>query len=103
MLILAPDEAEVAVIATRGQGFANPDLEVVFLVVPVPDVAAVDADDDRCLRERLAFARTTVNATRLLAAEVGIVAGSDLVGSVSFRGKTTIYCVSSWFQIYKML
>jgi hypothetical protein len=37
---------------THGHGFANHDLEVVFLVVPVPDIAAVDADDDRCLRKR---------------------------------------------------
>jgi hypothetical protein len=64
---------------THGHGFANHDLEVVFLVVPVPDIAAVDADDDRCLREPLAGARTAFEANRLLAAKVSFVAGGDLV------------------------
>src|SRR3954447_2809384 len=79
LLILAPDQAEVTVIATCGHGFADDDLEVVLFVVPVPDVAAVDADDDCRLRERLAIGGTALDGTRLLAAEVGFVAGGNLV------------------------
>src|SRR4051812_1856919 len=76
LLILASDKAEVAVIAIRSQGFADHDLEVVLFVVPVPDVAAIDADDDRSLRERLVLAR--VKATQLFAAEIGVVTAGDL-------------------------
>ena len=79
LLILAPDQAEVTVIATCGHGFADDDLEIVLFVVPVPDVAAVDADDDCRLRERLAIGGTALDGTRLLAAEAGFVAGGNLV------------------------
>ena len=48
--ILAADEAEVAaVVAILGHRFADDDLEVPLLVVPVPEVAAIDPDND-CLR-----------------------------------------------------
>jgi hypothetical protein len=79
LLILTPDQAEVAVIAIRGHGFADHDLEVMFLIVPVPDVATIDADDDGCLRERLTVDPTLVKPTRLLAAEVSFMAGGNLV------------------------
>jgi len=45
--ILAGDEAEVAVIAAGGHGLADHDLEIAFFVIPVPDVAAIDANHDR--------------------------------------------------------
>jgi hypothetical protein len=48
LLILASDKAQVAVIAIRGHGFA--DLEVVSLVIPVPDIAAVEANDDESIK-----------------------------------------------------
>jgi hypothetical protein len=51
----------------------------VLFVVPVPDVAAINADDDRHLRDRLRLALARVKATQLLAAEVSVVTGSDLV------------------------
>jgi hypothetical protein len=70
LLILTSDKTEVAVIAPAGHEFADHDLKVVLFVMPVPDIAAVDADDDRCLRERLTVDQTLVNPTRLLAAEV---------------------------------
>jgi hypothetical protein len=50
LLILAPDKAQVAVIAIRGHGFADHDLEVVSLVIPVPDIAAVEANDDESIK-----------------------------------------------------
>jgi hypothetical protein len=61
-VILAGNQAEVAVIAPSAQGLADDDLEVALLVVPVPEIAAVDADDDRFLRERLAIIQTTFKA-----------------------------------------
>jgi hypothetical protein len=78
-VILTGDQADIPVIAPYGHGLADHDLDVALFVVPVPDVAAIEADDDRRLRERLALARTTVKATRRLAAAVGVVTGSDLV------------------------
>src|SRR5690242_8767829 len=51
LLILAVDQAEIPVLTTRGQGLADHDLEVAFLVMPVADVAAINADDDRALPE----------------------------------------------------
>ena len=78
-VILAGNEAEVAVIAPRGHGLADDDLEVALFVVPVPDVAAVDADDDRFLRERLAIIRTAFKANWLLAAKISFMAGGNLV------------------------
>jgi hypothetical protein len=50
LLILASDKAQVAVIAIRGHGFADHDLEVVSLVIPVPDIAAVEANDDESIK-----------------------------------------------------
>src|SRR3712207_872605 len=75
-VILTGDEAKVAVITARSQGLADDDLEVALLVVPVPEVAAVDADDDRFLRERLAIIRAAFQANRLLAAKISFMAGS---------------------------
>src|SRR5689334_25161220 len=40
------DQAEIPAFTPRGQGLADHDLEVAFLVMPVADVAAVEADDD---------------------------------------------------------
>src|SRR3954454_14582511 len=45
--ILAADQAEVAVIAILGHRFADDDLELLLFIVPVPEIAAVDPDDDR--------------------------------------------------------
>ena len=79
MLILAADQAEVAVVAILGHRLADHDLEVLLFVVPVPDVAAVDADDDRFLRDgRLAAAGRHPHA-RLAGAEIGVLPGGDLV------------------------
>jgi hypothetical protein len=47
--------------------------------MPVPDVAAVDADDDRFLGDRLVIIRIAFQANRLLAAKISFMAGSDLV------------------------
>ena len=50
--ILAADQAEVAVVAILGHRLADDDLELLLLVVPVPEVAAVDPDNDRFPRDR---------------------------------------------------
>jgi hypothetical protein len=47
--LLAVDQAEVPGPAVLRHGLADADLKVALLVVPVPDVAAVKADDDRIL------------------------------------------------------
>ena len=47
--------------------------------MPVPDVAAVDADDDRFLRDRLVIIRIAFQANRLLAAKISFMTGSDLL------------------------
>jgi hypothetical protein len=76
-VILAGDE--VAVITARSQGLADDDLEVALFIVPVPEVAAVDADDDRFLRERLAIIRTAFKANWLLAGKISFMANGNLV------------------------
>src|SRR3954453_5160985 len=89
LLILAADEAEIPVVATRGQRFADHDLEVVFLVVPVADVAAIEADDDRSLRDRprRALGGTARDVARLPGAELGFMPGGDPVqGAAEGRG-----------------
>ena len=50
--ILAADEAEVAVVAILGHRFADDDLEVPLLVMPVPEVATIDPDNDCLPRDR---------------------------------------------------
>jgi hypothetical protein len=50
--ILAADQAEVAVIAILGHRLADDDLELLLLVMPVPEVAAVDPDNDPFPRDR---------------------------------------------------
>src|SRR3954467_9640778 len=45
--ILVADQTEVAVITILGHRLADDDLELLLLVMPVPEVAAVDPDDDR--------------------------------------------------------
>src|SRR3954453_16685755 len=65
--ILAADEAEVAVIAILGHRFADDDLELLLFIVPVPEVAAVDPDDDRFPWDRrwLASGGTVIHGARL--------------------------------------
>ena len=45
--ILTADQAEITVVAILGHRLADDDLEVPLLVMPVPEIAAVDPDDDR--------------------------------------------------------
>src|SRR3954453_4746257 len=44
------DQAKVALVPNLGHRLADDDLELLLFVVPVAQVAAVDADDDRPLR-----------------------------------------------------
>src|SRR5918995_5953185 len=50
LVIMGLNQAEVAVIPNLGYRLADDDLELLPFVVPVPQVGAVDADDDRALR-----------------------------------------------------
>ena len=50
--ILAADQAEVAVVAVLGHRLADDDLELLPLVVPVPEVATVDPDNNGFPRDR---------------------------------------------------
>ena len=75
--ILAADQAEVAVIPILGHRLANDDLELLPLVMPVPEVATVDPDNDRFLRDRrwLVSGGTVIPQARLAGAEVGVLPG----------------------------
>jgi hypothetical protein len=50
--ILVADQAEVAVVAILNHRLADDDLEVPLLVVPVPEVATVDPDNNGFPRDR---------------------------------------------------
>ena len=52
---------------------------MMFPVVLVPDIATIDADDDRFRRQRPAVDRTLVKPNRLFVAEIGVVTAGDLV------------------------
>ncbi len=79
--ILAADEAEVAVVAILGHRLADDDLELLLFIVPVPEVAAIDPDDDRFPWDRrwLASGGTVIPGARLAGAEVGLMPVGDLV------------------------
>src|SRR5690242_10904422 len=47
LVVVGLDQAEVTVPAVFGHGLADDDLELPLLVVPVADVATIDADEDR--------------------------------------------------------
>jgi hypothetical protein len=79
--ILVADQAEVAVVAILGPRLADDDLELLPLVVPVPEIATVDPDNDRFPRDRrwLVSGGTVIAQARLAGAEVGVVPGGDPV------------------------
>src|SRR3954471_15414047 len=68
--ILAADQADVAVVAILGHRLADDDLELLPLVVPVPEVATVDPHNDRFPRDRrwLVSGGTVIPQARLAGA-----------------------------------
>src|SRR3954447_10972851 len=50
--ILTADQAEIPIVTILGHRLADDDLEAPLLVVPVPEVAAVDPDNDCLPRDR---------------------------------------------------
>ena len=63
--ILTADQAEITVVAILGHRLADDDLEVPLLVMPVPEIAAVDPDDDRFPwdRRHLTSGRTVIDSS----------------------------------------
>src|SRR3954454_13507412 len=68
-------------VAILGHRLANDDLELLPLVMPVPEIAAVDPDNDRFPRDRrwLTNCGTVIPGARLAGAEVGVLPGGTLV------------------------
>ena len=81
------NQAEVAVVPNLRHRLADDDLELLPFVVPVAQVGAVDADDDRPLRhgQLLAVGRVAFNFSEagLFIAEFGLLSKRDLVQVVA--------------------
>ncbi len=84
------NQAEVAVVPNLGHRLADDDLELLPFVMPVAQVGAVDADDDRPLRygQLLAVGRVafTFSEAGLSIAEFGLLSKRDLVQVVANGG-----------------
>src|ERR687898_3050099 len=83
LVIMGLNQAEVAVVPNLRHRLADDDLELLPFVVPVAQVGAVDADNDRPLRQGqfLAVSSVAVNFSEagLSIAEFGLLSKRDLV------------------------
>src|ERR687898_677855 len=88
LVIMSLNQAEVAVVPNLGYRLADNDLELLPFVVPVAQVCAVDADNDRPRRhgQFLAIGGIALNEARLLIAEVGLLTARNLVQVVADGG-----------------
>ena len=82
------NQAEVAVVPNLGHRLADDDLELLPFVVPVAQVGAVDADDDRPLRhgQLLSTGGVSFNDAGPFITELGLLSKRDLVQVVADGG-----------------
>ena len=87
LVIMGLNQAEVAVVPNLRHRLADDDLELLPFVVPVAQVCAVDANDDRPLRygQPLAVGRVAFDFSEagLSIAEFGLLSKRDLVQVVA--------------------